>query len=371
VLLLNASLLLGVGAVIMTPDTPLLVFWTASLWAACRVSAGGKGWWWLVAGAFAGLALDSKYTAAFLWVGYALWVVWVPSMRPWLRRWEPYAGGALGFVLFAPVLVWNAAHGWAGLVKQGGRVGDWEPSRALQFLGELVGGQMGLATPLVFGLCMAGLGVAVRRGWRGDAAWGLLAALPVPPVLVFLQHALGDRVQGNWPAILYPGLALAAGAMAWPDRLLRWAWGLGFAMTALVYLQATTMLFRLPPRMDPVGLQMAGWPDVAAVDVRGAGFLAVDGYGPASEMAWLGSKVPVVGTDGVRWGLTTLPLLAVAGQEGLLLRDIGDTKPVDSALWTSARMVGTVTRSGTGGRGFQVFRVVGAPGAALAELPGR
>jgi hypothetical protein len=159
--------------------------------------------------------------------------------------------------------------------------------------------------------------------------------------------------------------------MAWPDRLLRWAWGLGFAITALVYLQATTMLFRLPPRMDPVGLQMAGWPDVAAVDVHGAGFLAVDGYGPASEMAWLGSKVPVVGTDGVRWGLTSLPLLAVAGQEGLLLRDIGDTKPVDSALWTSARAVGTVTRSGTGGRGFQVFRVVGAPGAALAELPGR
>jgi 4-amino-4-deoxy-L-arabinose transferase-like glycosyltransferase len=372
VLLLNASLLLGVGAVIMTPDTPLLVFWTASLWAACRAAAGGKGWWWLVAGLFAGLALDSKYTAAFLWVGYAVWVVVVPSMRGWLRRWEAYVGGVLGLLLFMPVVAWNASHGWAGLLKQGGRAGEWDPSRAVGFLGELIGGQVGLVTPLVFGLCMAGLGLAVRRGWRGDAAWGLLAALSVPPVLVFLQHALGDRVQGNWPAILYPGLALAAGGMVLPERLVRWAWGVGFGMTALVYVQATTELFRLPPKLDPVSLQMAGWPDVAGVDVSGAGFLAVEGYGPASEMAWLtGSKVPVVGTDVVRWGLTDLPLLAVAGQEGLLLREAGDTKPVDPALWASARVVGAVTRSGTGGRGFEVLRVVGAPGVTLAELPGR
>ncbi len=48
--LLNATLLLGVGAVTMTPDTPLLLFWTAALWALCRFHATGNGAWWLVAG---------------------------------------------------------------------------------------------------------------------------------------------------------------------------------------------------------------------------------------------------------------------------------------------------------------------------------
>ena len=212
VMLLNASLLLGVGTVIMTPDLPLLFFWTAAFWAMARLASGGGGAWWLAAGLFGGLALDSKYTALFLWIGVGSWALLVPAVRPWLRRWQPWAACAIGLSLFAPVLAWNAAHGWAGFVRQGGRVEDWRPARAAGFLAELVGGQIGLATPLVWALCMAGLAVAVRRAWRSrDPAWSLLAALSLPPVLVFLQHAFGDRVQGNWPAIIYPALAVAAG----------------------------------------------------------------------------------------------------------------------------------------------------------------
>jgi 4-amino-4-deoxy-L-arabinose transferase-like glycosyltransferase len=221
VLLLNASMLLGVGSIIMTPDSPLLFFWTAALWAMARLVAGGSGWWWLAAGVFAGLALDSKYTALFLWIGIGCWTLVVPWARVWLRRWQPWAAGLLGLLLFVPVVAWNAAHDWAGFVKQGGRVDDWQPMRALGFLGELIGGQVGLATPLVWGLCMAGLAVAVRRVWRDrDPAWSLLAALSLPPVLVFLQHATGGRVQGNWPAIIYPALAIAAGGLRVRSRWL-------------------------------------------------------------------------------------------------------------------------------------------------------
>ena len=58
--LLNATLLMGIGAVTMTPDTPLLLFWTATLWALGRMLATGRREWWLASGAAAGLALDSK-----------------------------------------------------------------------------------------------------------------------------------------------------------------------------------------------------------------------------------------------------------------------------------------------------------------------
>ena len=60
-------------------------------------------------------------------------------------------------------LWWNAAHGWASLLRQGGRVGDWQPERAPQFLAELLGGQIGLATPLVFLLCAGGVAWAAGR----------------------------------------------------------------------------------------------------------------------------------------------------------------------------------------------------------------
>jgi Dolichyl-phosphate-mannose-protein mannosyltransferase len=161
---LNATLLAGVGAIVMTPDTPLLLFWTFAFWAMSRIISGGPGAWWLVVGLFVGLALQSKYTAVLLAIGIALWLA--AAARQWLRRREPYAGAALALVIATPVLWWNAAHQWVGFLRQGERAGDWSPDRAPQYLLELFGGQIAVATPLIFSFCMAGTVLATRSAWR-------------------------------------------------------------------------------------------------------------------------------------------------------------------------------------------------------------
>jgi 4-amino-4-deoxy-L-arabinose transferase-like glycosyltransferase len=379
VLLLNGSLLLGVGTVVMTPDAPLLFFWTATLWAMVRLIDSGSALWWLAAGLFGGLALDSKYTALLLWIGIGLWVLLVPASRAWLRRWQPWAAAGLGALLFAPVVAWNAAHGWAGFARQGGRVGDWQPMRAAGFLAELVSGQIGLATPWIWGLCMAALVVAARRSWtHRNPRWSLLAALSVPPVLVFIQHAIGDRVQGNWPAIIYPALVLAAAGLVRPGRNTAWigASALGFGITALVYLQAATGLIPLPLRFDPITLRLAGWDDLARqVDAErrraGAAYVAADNYAAASELAWwMPPGVPAVGMDD-RWALTDLPPARVAGAPGLLLRDGRRTDPPDPAVWTQVERIGLATRPGSP-VGFVLYRVVASANSPMAvELPRR
>jgi 4-amino-4-deoxy-L-arabinose transferase-like glycosyltransferase len=378
VLLLNATLLLGVGTVIMTPDSPLLFFWIATLWAMARIAAGGPGIWWLAGGLFAGLALDSKYTALLLWIGVGLWVVLVPGVRPWLRRWQPWAACAIGLGLFAPVLAWNAAHDWAGFARQGGRIGDWQPTRALGFLAELVGGQIGLVTPVVWVLFMMGLVAAMRNVWRSrDPGWSLLAALSVPPVLVFVQHALGDRVQGNWPAIVYPALAVAAGGPAIGERWWTGAAALGFAITSLAYVQATTGVLPLPPGLDPIAMRLAGW-DGLAQQLRatgtmgGASFVTAEGYGLASELAWwMPRDIPIVGTD-ERWRLTALPTMAIAGRSGLLVRNAGRGSPPDAAMWTEIRRIGTMTRTGAPGPNEAIYQVTAADASpAAVALPHR
>ena len=78
--LLNGTLLLNAGTIILTPDTPLLFFWTATLWAMARLIARNNAAWWLAAGAAAGLALDSKYTAALLAPALLLWLL-LPANR--------------------------------------------------------------------------------------------------------------------------------------------------------------------------------------------------------------------------------------------------------------------------------------------------
>lgn len=377
VLLLNASLLLGVGTVIMTPDSPLLFFWTAALWAMARVAAGGSGMWWLAAGIAGGLALDSKYTALFLWVGVGLWVLLVPGVRGWLRRWQPWAACIIGLALFAPVVCWNATHGWASFVRQGGRVDDWHPARAIGFLGELVGGQIGLATPLVWTLCMVGLVAAARRAWRGrDPCWSLLAALSLPPVVVFVQHAMGDRVQGNWPAIIYPALVIAAGGMA-----LRPCWwvsaaALGFAISIVAYVQAATGLIPLPPRLDPIAMRLAGWDGLAAqVEAArvgaGADFVIADSYAVASELAWwLPPGVRVVGMD-PRWWRLDLPRASINGVVGLLVTDAGRAPGADIAWWSGIEPVGTADRPSSGMRDLALYKIVSRRDIEAIALPRR
>ena len=46
----------------------------------------GSDYWWLAIGLFAGLAMTSKYTAAFLWFGIALWLLATPRLRAQLLR---------------------------------------------------------------------------------------------------------------------------------------------------------------------------------------------------------------------------------------------------------------------------------------------
>ena len=379
VLFINATLLFGAGSVIMTPDTPLLFFWTLGLFAMARLIATGNGRWWLLAGLAAGLALDSKYTALLFIAAVFVWLLATDLGRSWLRRPEPWLGLALALIAFAPVIAWNAAHHWASFLKQGGRVGAWHPWDALRFETELVLGQAGLFTPLVFAFAVAGTWHLARRAWREQhPPSALVSLLTLLPAALFLQHALGDRVQGNWPAILYPSAALAAAALPGPAWS-RWRWpaaGLGFLITALVYLQALAAPLPLPPRLDPTLRQLGGWRQFAATVAEAgraetARFVATANYGDASELAFL-QNLPVVGL-GPRWTYFRLPPASpiIAGQTGLLLERTGAAAP-DPRLWSLLAPPAEIVRArnGLAAERFRLYGVRAKAGVTGALLPG-
>jgi 4-amino-4-deoxy-L-arabinose transferase-like glycosyltransferase len=371
-ILLNATLLLGVGAIVMTPDTPLLVFWTACLWATARLLRSGNPAWWLAIGFFAGLAMVSKYTAALLWSGIVLWVLATPSMRSWLFRPMPWLGAALALLVFLPVVLWNADHHWVSFLRQGSRLGDWHPASALRFLSELVAGQFGLLTPLVFGFCIGGIAVSARTAWRDrDPVSTLLAALTLPAAILFLEHALGDRVQGNWPAIIYPAAAIGTVSLQAPAWRRLWSPAviLGFAITLLVYAQASFNLLPLPIRLDPIALILSGWDkfagQISAIRQQAeATYIASDEYGVAAELAHA-LPAPVIGVD-PRWSLMNLPHAAVAGQVGILVHS-GSGEP-DRTPWSTMTELGDLTR---GLQKFRVYRVTAAANPDDARLLAR
>lgn len=340
----NATLLLGAGCVLMTPDTPLIFFWTLGLWALVRLVDSGNLQWWLVAGGCAGLMLLSKYTGVLFLAGAGLWALTHPRLRGQIGTVWPWLGVALAVLLFAPNIVWNAHHGWASYLKQGGRVDGFNPARAAQFFGELVGGQFMLFTPIIALLAVGGLWHLRRTQALGAR---LLLWLTLLPAAVFLEHVLTNRVESNWPAILYPSACLAAAAF--PSRWVRPALLVGFGLTALVYAQSLTGFIPLPAKQDTTALQLAGWPAlVQQAAAMHPAFLTADTYTTASELAFYAPRnVPVIGF-GSRWSYFNWPKVQPTGQSGLLL--------VRQSSGTCQDQVATLTRR-RGTQPIEVYRL--------------
>ena len=204
--MLNATLMIGAGSIIMTPDTPLIFFWTAGIAAFARLLEHDNPRWWLAIGVAAGLALYAKYTAALFIAAAFIWMISDARGRAQLRTPWPWAAILIALAIFAPNLWWNGAHGWVSYLKQGGRVAHFQPARALQFFGEFLGGQIALFTPIIFGLAAWG---TWRLGRSPSAAAHLLVWMTVVPGVVFLEHVISGRVQpqlgGDHLSLRLPG----------------------------------------------------------------------------------------------------------------------------------------------------------------------
>lgn len=313
-ILLNATLILNAGAIVTTPDTPLLLCWTAAIAAAGRWVATRNDRWWLACGIAAGLAFEAKYTGALLFPVLGLWLLTMPEGRAALRRPWPWVGLALGLSLMLPVVWWNATHHWASFAKQGSRGAHADLAAMPAHFAGFVLGQIGLATPLVAAL-MA-WGVAILRPREPSTKLVLLAVLI--PGAVFVEHTISGPVQANWPAILYPGAALAAGALGLrPGGKLPPAWlvasaALGAMLTLVVWAQAVAAPFPLPARRDPTAVQLAGWhrfaDGVARIAARThAGIVASTDYGTVAQLAHdLPPGLAVAGI-GPRWRYFAAP----------------------------------------------------------------
>ncbi|GAA07485.1 glycosyltransferase family 39 protein [Acetobacter senegalensis] len=314
--LLNGTVALGVGTLLMTPDTPLLLFMALMVWSLSRLCTTGKGAWWLVVGAAVGLGFDSKYTAVLPAAGMGIWLLLTSSGRQWLKTCWPWLGGLVAAVFVSPVVYWNATHHWASFMKQGGRTGDWHPAKMLTYFSELLGGQIGLASPGVFLFFVGGCVLL----WKcRDSFSRLLLCIILLPLAVFLQHAVGARVQANWPVVLYPALTVAAALPLW--RGWKAASGLGVTLVLLIVIQAVASPLKLSPHFDMTLRQMGGWPTFSrevVARVPANSFLIADEYGLAAELAFyapLGKPVMAVEP---RWDLFTFP--AAPCGDGYLIR---------------------------------------------------
>jgi hypothetical protein len=372
--------LVSIGAVFVAPDAPLVVFWTLGLGALIELWRTGHRRWLIALGVALGLALQSKFTAAFLAPGIVLALVATPSLRRWLISPASFAGLAVALAIFAPFAAWNAAHGWATFAKQLGRA----PATgfAPYYLAEFVVAQIGLLNPLV----VAALVPAVAAiSWRAPVALRspgearrILACTIAPAALYFFLHSLHDRVQGNWLAPLYPVFAILAadwiaeirhervsGFAAGIAKAASWAAPIGLVVAALTFAEALTGAVPLGPA-NPLA-RLEGFRELARdLDARAhadnAAYILTQNYALTSLMTYYGDPAIAVvqPQQRMRWIFEPQPPETLFAAPGLALGEPG--RRFDLSLKMRFRKVepaGLLQRRQAGGtlEAYELYRV--------------
>jgi 4-amino-4-deoxy-L-arabinose transferase-like glycosyltransferase len=297
--------LAATGLVLATPDAPLLAAAGVSLYAVVRAiqspsrSRDSLGWW-IAAGLAAGAAMASKYTAVLIPGALLFAFVLRPTLRARLAEPGPYVACLVAAVVLLPMLTWNAGHDWMSFTFQlrhgfAGRARGTPLSREL----DLIGGQAGLVSPILFVLMVGVVWRSIAKPPRDEHF--LLAIVALVTFAFFMVSALRKPAEANWPALAYvPAIPLVAAA-AFSRRGERWfraGWMLAAALTVIIYVHAVTSILPIPPRQDPIA-RSAGWDALAravetvrdSVSSRGAPgargvHVAADRYQDASELAF-------------------------------------------------------------------------------------
>ena len=251
-LLLNLSPLfaLSVG-IFFQPEGPLMFFWLACAWCLAHVLVGPPARqplrWWAGAGAMLGLAMLSKYAAALLVLGAGLHVLTRRDQRHWLGHPGPYLALAIAALLFAPVVVWNAQHGWISFIFQSTRgLDDYAGLRLDWFLRNVAGQSLALL-PWLWAALVAELVVSLASR-PPEPARRFIAWLSVIPIVLFTavaaysstsQHHFHWTAPGYLLLFLPLGDRLARG-LAWGNAWYRWSLGATAAVSLLVVTVLTT-----------------------------------------------------------------------------------------------------------------------------------
>jgi 4-amino-4-deoxy-L-arabinose transferase-like glycosyltransferase len=274
-LILTATPLMSAGGILMTVDSPLVLCCTLALIAGWRaVQPGGTTKHWLLAGLFAGLGFLCKYSALYLLICWALFLIlWAPA-RTHLRKPGPYLALLMVALCALPVVIWNAQHGWITLhhvAANAGVASAWHPT--LRHFQEFLLSEAALLNPVFF----------IGALWAMAAFWKRRRENPLELYffclggVVFLGHllwSLHSRILQNWiaPAVLpmfclmviYWDRRWREGARAVKVWLLA---GLVPGLLAVVLVHDTDLLGKighpLPGDIDPLR-RVRGYQDSAA-----------------------------------------------------------------------------------------------------------
>jgi 4-amino-4-deoxy-L-arabinose transferase-like glycosyltransferase len=277
--------LVGFGTLTL-PDSPLIFFWSASLYCAAQEFFKGKGkddyrpsYRLAILGLLVGLACLGKYHGFILGLGLVgFCLTSVRHRRAFSSPWT-WLGLGLFVLALSPLLLWNWQHDWVSFRFQSARAVPGTGYRFENLLLTFLAGIAYLFPPIGLGLwwvCARALAGQVqqfrlqdgqidpRRAERSRRHRFLLWA-SLPLILGFTLISGYQQVLPTWPMPGFWGATLLLGDQIsrWQEknvlRINRWLWGSGLVSTTILLIALAHVSAGIFQRPSTHAL-IAAWP---------------------------------------------------------------------------------------------------------------
>jgi 4-amino-4-deoxy-L-arabinose transferase-like glycosyltransferase len=288
------------------PDGAYMAAWALALWATAALDRRVT----LRTAAALGLALAACVLArTFGWALVAGVLAWSCASGRRARLWPPLlVTAAIVVALYAPFLVWNAAHGWENIAF------TFHGRQELRAFAHLT--DPGTLRFLAYAVLLTAVTwfVALRRSPRVTlVAW---TALPLPFALFVMSFV--TTTESYW--IIGPAASVALGAGIALEGVLVWRRiVIGLLAAGTVYATLTALFLTLPQRLQarvfaaapalrgPLASGVYVYAPLAervrALSANGTTAIFTDRYETAAELLWYGldSRIIVAIPQSAQW----------------------------------------------------------------------
>lgn len=182
------------GYVFITPDSPLMMFWTAGLYYTFLALKYDKTKYFIISGFLVGAMMLSKYTGILFPVAIFLYILF--CRRDVLKDYRLYVSLIIAILCLFPILYWNYQHDFISIkfqynhgTSQGFTFAGWD------FILFILGSLFVIPTP-VFGYVF--LKYLYIKDYKYDKTLLFFIFLSLVPMLFFFYKGFFQKMELNW-----------------------------------------------------------------------------------------------------------------------------------------------------------------------------
>ncbi|MCX5842265.1 MAG: glycosyltransferase family 39 protein [Deltaproteobacteria bacterium] len=262
VILFNLTIFAHLYSVTIMPDTPLMFFWLLTIYFIQEWIISAKNYYWLLAGLALGLGMVSKYTAIALVPAFFVYLLLSKKGRRQLVTPWPYLALIIVFVVFSPVIYWNAMHNWASFIFQFGDRAKSVTHFGMKYFGVLIGSQLFLLTPFIFVLFFVGF-VKFVKCFQQERAAAFFYLTSFFIIGGFTLLSFETLIKMNWLLPGYLGVLIATALINGPRWKVKSRLFKAGVYSSLVLIILAHLVLLIPNIPLGEGNTWSGWKDAA------------------------------------------------------------------------------------------------------------